>query len=156
MNCLKCAYSPPATPAKNAPTTKASTFIRRVDAHGLGGDFIVSHRQKTAPVGGVNKAQHHVSGQGGEGKGPKKIGMLDHPAETALGTERLGILDNAFDDFIEAEGDDREVVATQAQRGNADGKTDRAPPSALRRPARESRCSWWQRFPIQSYNRRLS
>ena len=97
--------------------------FRGIDAHCFGGDFVVAHGEKTAAVRGVNEVEHDVHGERGEGEGPKEIRVLNHSSESSLGAERFGILDDTFDDFIEAKGDDGEVVAAQAQRGNSHRET---------------------------------
>ena len=58
VNELVCRYasgsganSPPATPAKNAPTTNAEHLVARgVDAHRLGGDLVLADGEQRAPV----------------------------------------------------------------------------------------------------------
>jgi hypothetical protein len=49
-----------------------------------------------------------------------EAGALGDAREAERSTERFGVLDDDADDFAEAEGDDGEVVAFEAERGQAD------------------------------------
>ena len=85
--------------------------FRGVDTHRLGSDFVVAHGEKAAAVGGADEVQHDVNRDRGKGEGPKEVRVQFHPTEPALRAERLGVLDHAFDDLVETERHDREVVA---------------------------------------------
>ena len=85
--------------------------FRRVDAHRLGGNLVVAHSEEAAPVGGVDEIMDDVNRERGKAEDPKEVRIGWHAGEAALCAERLGVLDNDADDFVEAERDDGEVVA---------------------------------------------
>ena len=130
---------------KRAEDEREHLVFRGVDAHRFGGNLIVAYGEEAAAIGGIHETEDHVNGERGEGEGPKKIGMRLHAAKAALRAERLGVLDHAFDDFIEAERDDGEVIALQAQRRHADEQPGERGTDAA--GGRRERRSWSYYFP---------
>ena len=93
---------------------------RRVDAHRLGGDFVVVHGDEAAAVGGIDQRGDDVNRHRGEAERPKEIRVAGNAAQAARAADRVDVLENDADDFAETERDDGEIIAAQPQRRHAD------------------------------------
>src|SRR6188768_1604887 len=87
-------------------------FVARgVDAHGLGGNFVVVNREESAPVGGVDHGEDDVNGHGGCAIGPKEIGVAGNSREAESAAEGGNVSKDDADDFTKTKGHDGEIVA---------------------------------------------
>ena len=91
-----------------------------VDAHRLGGNFVVAHGDEAASVSGIDERGDDINRHRREAERPKQICPAVHDAQAARRADGVHVLQDDADDFAEAERDDGEIIAAQPQRGNAD------------------------------------
>ena len=119
---------------KRADDKRGDLVLRRVDAHRLGGDFVVAHGDEAAAVGRMHQRGDDINRHGREAEHPKEIRVAMHHAQTARAADGVHVLKNDADDFAEAERDDGQIIAPQPQRRQS-RPAIRPPPRPVRRPA---------------------
>ena len=96
---------------------------RGVDAHGLGGDFIIGHGDEAATVSGIDHGPNHVHGHRGKPECPEQVGVGGNSDHSARPAHSVDVLQHHADDFAKAQGDDGQVVALESQRGHTDDES---------------------------------
>src|ERR1051325_8197263 len=92
---------------------------RRVNAHGLRGDFIVMHGNKAAAVSGMDNGENDIDRDDGGSAGPKKIRVTRNAGEPKRSAQCRHVAKNDADDLAKTERDDRKIIAFQFQRWRA-------------------------------------
>src|SRR5581483_9810004 len=118
-----------------------------IEADGFAGDFVVMGGEKTAAVGGVDQAGDGEDGEGGGSVGPGEVGVGRQPDKTESAADGLDILKDDTDDFTKAEGDKREVVASEPQRGCADEQPGESGAEAAQKEGDEEERVLFERGP---------
>ena len=91
----------------------------RIHADRFRRHFVVTHGQKAAAIGRVDQVRDDINRQRRKKVGPKKRGVTIVDRKAARSADRIGVLDDDADDLAESQRRDREIIAAQAQRGNA-------------------------------------
>ena len=97
-----------------------------VHAHRFGGDFVFADREQCAAVAALTDALCADHDEDDDEPAGEKGGSLGHAREPERAAKQLGVLHDDADDLAEAEGHNREVVALEAQRRQADEKAEAA------------------------------
>ena len=102
------------------------------DVELVGDDRVIPHREKAAAVSGVDQAHDDVDRDRDNRVSPKQGRVTCDPAIATRAADRVRVLNQHSNDFAEAKGDDRKVIALQSQRrhannqaGNGGGKAAR-------------------------------
>jgi hypothetical protein len=120
------ASSAPATPVKNAPTTKGEQpRPQHVDADAAGGEHVLPAGDHRPPGRAGPQPPGDVDGEGAPAEGGPAARQSRDLAEAAgTGGDRVGVDDQGVDDDQEAHRRHRHVVAGEAHQRRSDDRGD--------------------------------